>query len=47
MARQELQRRLKDLDMTAADAKGYEAILASTQGHIYALHDLFERKDLT
>lgn len=44
MARQELQRRLEELDMTAAEAAGYGEILNRTQAHMAALHDLLERR---
>lgn len=43
MARQELQRRLEELNMSASDAKGYDEILKNTQAHMLALHDLLER----
>ncbi|KAK7683695.1 hypothetical protein QCA50_013071 [Cerrena zonata] len=42
MARQELARRLEDLNMTAGEAKGYGALLDAVQAHIARLHDLFE-----
>ncbi|KAF8056895.1 AAA domain-containing protein, partial [Lyophyllum atratum] len=42
MARQELQRRLEELDMSAAEAKGYGDILSATQAHLLSLHDLLE-----
>ncbi|PFH48924.1 hypothetical protein AMATHDRAFT_148764 [Amanita thiersii Skay4041] len=42
MARQELQRRLEELDMTAAEARGYGALLKSTEAHMLSLHDLLE-----
>jgi ABC-type transport system involved in cytochrome bd biosynthesis fused ATPase/permease subunit len=44
MARQELQRRLDDLDMTAADAKSYGSILTAISTHLLSLHNLLERK---
>lgn len=43
MARQELQRRLEELDMTPAQAKGYGNLLEASQGHIAQLYDLLER----
>lgn len=43
MARQELARRLEELNMTAGEAKGYGALLDAVQAHIVRLHDLFER----
>lgn len=46
MARQELARRLEDLNMTAGEAKGYGALLDAVQAHIARLHDLFERTSL-
>jgi len=42
MARQELARRLEELNMTAAEAKGYGTYLEAVQGHIAQLHDLLE-----
>jgi len=44
MARQELQRRLEELDMTASEAKRYEQLLIATQAHMASLLDLLERK---
>lgn len=44
MARQELQRRLEELDMTAAEAKGYSQLMKSTQAHMLSLLDLLERQ---
>lgn len=44
MARQELQRRLEELDMSALQAEGYSALLAATQTHMASLLDLLERK---
>ena len=43
LARQELQRRLEDLNMTASEAKGYGVLLDAVQGHIAQLYDLLER----
>ena len=43
MARQELQRRLEELDMSSAEARGYGELLAATQAHMLSLHDLLER----
>ncbi|KAF8878073.1 AAA domain-containing protein [Infundibulicybe gibba] len=42
MARQELKRRLEELDMSASEAKGYGELLAATQAHMLSLHDLLE-----
>ncbi|TCD60876.1 hypothetical protein EIP91_009382 [Steccherinum ochraceum] len=42
MARQELARRLEELNMTNAEAKGYGALLEAVQSHIALLFDLFE-----
>lgn len=42
MARQELQRRLEELDMSSSDAEGYGALLTAVQTHIASLHDLLE-----
>ncbi|KAJ3505514.1 hypothetical protein NLJ89_g7376 [Agrocybe chaxingu] len=42
MARQELQRRLEELDMSAAEAKGYSVLLNATQTHMASLLDLLE-----
>lgn len=42
MARQELARRLEELDMNAAEARGYGVYLEAVQGHIAQLHDLLE-----
>lgn len=42
MARQELQRKLDELDMTISEAKGYSQLLAATQGHTVSLLDLLE-----
>ena len=44
MARQELARRLEELNMSNAEAKGYGALLDAVQGHIAQLHDLLESK---
>lgn len=43
MAREELQRRLEELNMNVADAKGYGQLLAGVDAHIHSLHDLLER----
>ena len=43
MARQELQRRLEELNMTAAEAKGYGQLITATQAHMASLLDLLER----
>lgn len=42
MARQELERRLEELDMSSMDAKEYGGLLKSTQAHLLSLHDLLE-----
>lgn len=42
MARQELARRLEDLDMKVSEAKGYGALLGAVESHIATLHDLLE-----
>ncbi|KAJ3836001.1 hypothetical protein F5878DRAFT_663373 [Lentinula raphanica] len=42
MARQELQRRLEELDMSATEAKGYGELLKATQAHMLSLFDLLE-----
>ncbi|KAF5377791.1 hypothetical protein D9757_008075 [Collybiopsis confluens] len=42
MARQELQRRLEELDMSAMEAKGYGQLLQATQSHMVSLFDLLE-----
>ncbi|KAI0089424.1 AAA domain-containing protein [Irpex rosettiformis] len=42
MARQELARRLEELNMSEADAKAYGVHLEAVQGHIVQLHDLLE-----
>ncbi|KAJ3774347.1 AAA domain-containing protein [Lentinula raphanica] len=42
MARQELQRRLEELDMSATEAKGYGELLKATQPHMLSLFDLLE-----
>ncbi|KAJ7050407.1 AAA domain-containing protein [Mycena amicta] len=42
MARQELQRRLEELDMSKGDAAGYGQLLAATQSHMVSLYDLLE-----
>lgn len=44
MARQELQRRLEELDMSHSEAKGYGQLLSATQVHMASLLDLLERK---
>ncbi len=43
MARQELQRRLEELDMSQSEAKGYGQLLSATQAHMASLLDLLER----
>ncbi|KAJ6562445.1 AAA domain-containing protein [Mycena capillaripes] len=42
MARQELQRRLEELDMSVSEAAGYGQLLAATQAHMVSLYDLLE-----
>ncbi|GLB39985.1 putative von Willebrand factor (vWF) type A domain [Lyophyllum shimeji] len=42
MARQELQRKLEELDMSTSEAAGYGALLNATQAHMLSLHDLLE-----
>lgn len=44
MARQELARRLEELNMTPGDAKTYGDLLSAVQAHIAQLHDLLESK---
>lgn len=43
MARQELERRLEELNMSMGDARGYGELLTAVQAHITTLHDLLER----
>ncbi|KAI0327509.1 hypothetical protein GY45DRAFT_1355662 [Cubamyces sp. BRFM 1775] len=42
MARQELARRLEELNMSAGEAKGYGVLFTAVEGHIAQLHDLLE-----
>ncbi|KAF9495262.1 hypothetical protein BDN71DRAFT_1447943 [Pleurotus eryngii] len=42
MARQELQRRLDELEMSIREVKGYSELLTATQAHMLALFDLLE-----
>ncbi|KDQ56692.1 hypothetical protein JAAARDRAFT_207783 [Jaapia argillacea MUCL 33604] len=42
MAREELARRLEELNMSAGEARGYGAILTAVQAHITQLYDLLE-----
>jgi hypothetical protein len=42
MARQELARRLEELDMSAGEAKEYGDLLSAVQSHIAQLYDLLE-----
>ncbi|CDO72121.1 hypothetical protein BN946_scf184962.g64 [Trametes cinnabarina] len=42
LARQELARRLEELNMSAGEAKGYTALFSAVEGHIAQLHDLLE-----
>jgi hypothetical protein len=44
MARQELERRLQELNMTASEAKDYGQLLSAVQGHMLSLYDLLERE---
>lgn len=44
MARQELQRRLEDLDLSTMEAQGYGSLLKRTQAHMLSLHNLLESK---
>lgn len=43
MAREELQRRLEELNMSVSEAKGYGELLAGVDAHIQSLYDLLER----
>jgi von Willebrand factor A domain-containing protein 8 len=43
MARQELERRLDELNMSLADSEVYGRLLTSVQAHIASLYDLLER----
>lgn len=43
MAREELKRRLEELNMSVSDAKGYGQLLAGVDAHIHSLHNLLER----
>ena len=47
MARQELARRLEELNMSAGEAKLYGSLLAAVEGHIAPLHDLLESACVT
>ncbi|KAK0223975.1 AAA domain-containing protein [Armillaria fumosa] len=42
MAKQELQRRLEELDMNIHEARGYGEIIKNTQAHMASLYDLLE-----
>lgn len=42
MAREELARRLEELNMSAGEAKVYGKYLEAVQGHIAQLYDLLE-----
>ena len=42
MAREELARRLEELDMSPGEAKVYGNYLEAVQGHIAQLYDLLE-----
>lgn len=44
MARQELARRLEELNMNAGEAGRYGALLTAVEAHIAQLHDLLESK---
>lgn len=43
MAREELQRRLEELNMSVSEAKGYGQLLAGVDSHVHPLYDLLER----
>jgi von Willebrand factor A domain-containing protein 8 len=43
LAREELNRRLEELNMSPGDAKAYGALLTAVQAHIASLLDLLER----
>jgi von Willebrand factor A domain-containing protein 8 len=43
MACEELKCQLKELNMSASDAKGYGQLLNGVDTHIRSLHDLLER----
>lgn len=43
MAREELKRRLEELDMSFSEAKAYGSILTATQAHMLSLYNLLER----
>lgn len=44
MAKEELRQRLKELDMSPGEAKGYGALFAACEAHIASLTDLLERE---
>jgi hypothetical protein len=46
MARQELQRRLEELNMGIGESEVYGALLTAVQAHIASLYDLLERASL-
>ena len=44
MAREELKRRLEELDMSAGEAKEYGGLLAEVETHVNVLFELLESK---
>ena len=44
MAREELKRRLEELDMSAGEAKEYGSLLSEVEAHVIQLFDLLESK---
>ena len=44
MAREELKRRLEELDMSAGEAKEYGGLLAEVEAHVNVLFELLESK---
>lgn len=46
MARQELQRRLEELNMSASEAKGHGQLIGATEVHMASLLDLLERQSI-
>lgn len=44
MAQEEFAARLKELDMSAGDARQYDLLLTATQGHLSTLLNVFERE---
>lgn len=47
MARQELQRRLEELDMTQSEARRYGQLLNKTQAYMHSLHSMLECRSLS